>query len=257
VRRLAAERDLPGLRRTYDAWRAGKSGPLVRSDFWWTKRVFPKVKDGVVFAPRGEVRGYALYETSGEPNRIAGELVVRELVHADADARAALYGWIATLGDQFRRVFLMLPRGEATLTTTRSPAVDVPFFYRFHRAARTVAGEMIRIVRLSDALAAHPSIARSGAHGTIGLDLEDPVFADQTGAFDLTIDAKGARVKKARAAKIRVRLGIGALSQIYAGAVRARALLEVGAIEGDPRAADLLDHAFAGPATFLGDLNGY
>jgi predicted acetyltransferase len=151
----------------------------------------------------------------------------------------------------------MMPRGESMLTHTRAPAIDVPFFYRFHRAARTIAGEMVRIVRLPDAFAAHPMPARSGVSGSVGLDLTDPVFSDQNGPFDLTVDAKGARVKKGRASKARVALGIGALSQIYTGAARARALLEAGTITGDVRVADLLDAAFACPASFAGDLNGY
>src|SRR5262249_7958746 len=140
----------------------------------------------------------------GAPNRIAGDMVVRELVAADPEARAAICGWIASLADQYQRVFIMLPRGESMLTHTRAPAVDVPFFYRFHRAARTIAGEMVRIVRLSDAFGAHPVPARSGVSGTVGLDLTDPVFSDQNGPFDLTVDAKGARVKKGRTSKARI-----------------------------------------------------
>src|SRR5262249_7548304 len=135
--------------------------------------------------------------------------------------------------------------------------IDVPFFYRFHRAARTIAGEMVRIVRLSDAFAAHPVPARSGVSGTVGLDLVDPVFSDQNGPFDLTLHAKGARVKQGRAPQAGLAAGIGAPRQIYAGAARARALLETGTIPGDARAADLLDAAFACPPPFAGDLNGY
>jgi predicted acetyltransferase len=257
VRRLDPARDLAGVRRVYDAWRVGKTGPLVRSDFWWNDRVLPKIKDGVVFAPRGEVRAYALYDTSGEPNRIARDMVVRELVAADSDGRRALHGWLASLGDQFRRVFLLLPREEAAASVTHAPAVDVSFFYRFHRVGRTVAGEMVRILRLADALGAHPGPARSGVAATIGLDLVDPVFSDQSGPFDVTIDRRGARAKKGRRAEGRLSLDVGALSQIYMGALRARDLLDAGAIQGDPRAAEALDLAFAGPTSFKGDLNGY
>jgi hypothetical protein len=60
-----------------------------------------------------------------------------------------------------------------------------------------------------------------------------------------------------RAARDRLALSVDRLAQVYLGAVSARALISSGFAQGSPRAAELLDRAFAGPPCFLSPLNGF
>jgi predicted acetyltransferase len=264
VRRLDRTGDLPALMACYDRWRVGRTGPLVRSEYWWRARVFGKVQDGVVFAKKPRkgqkptIDGYLFFEISGQPNQIAADFTVKELVAVTPEARRGLYGFLNALGEQYRRIHVVFPRGEGPAALSGlGPTTDALACARHQVVGSVLAGAMLRIVDLKKALAAHPGPARSTARGTVGLDLTDPLFADQTASFDLTVDATGAAVKRGRKAAARIALPIGAFSQVYLGAVRAQALLEHGVHEGHPEAAAFLDSAFAGPVPFWSELNGF
>ncbi len=266
VRRLDPEKDLPALADCYDRWRAGRTGPLVRTTNWWRARVFGKIQDGVVCvrpsrgrgAAGGAIDGYLFYETRGEPNQIASDMMVKEFVAATPDGRSALYGFLHALGEQFERIHVAFPRGEGPAALTgRGHAVESADCARHQIVGQVLAGAMLRVVDLRRALALHPGPARSGARGLVGVDLSDPVFADQTASFDLTFGPSGATAVRARKAKARLAMSIGAFSQVYAGATRARAMWMDGVIGGDPDVAALLDEAFAGPAPFWSELNGF
>jgi hypothetical protein len=113
---------------------------------------------------------------------------------------------------------------------------------------------MARLVDVGVAFAAHPGARR--VRGKLGLDLEDPVFADQSRSFDVTFSGtRGVRVVPGRGARDRLALSIGRLSQVYFAAAPATQLLTQGLAQGAPAAARLLDAAFAGPPLHLGAAN--
>jgi predicted acetyltransferase len=121
--------------------------------------------------------------------------------------------------------------------------------------AYLTVGAMARLVDVPKAFAIHPGPARAGVKGRIGLDLTDPIFKDQSRAFDVTFGARGAKVEPGDGARDRVRVDVTRLAQIYFASAPAVTLLAQGLIEGSARAATLLDTAFAGPPLFLGPAN--
>jgi predicted acetyltransferase len=255
VRRFDPERDTDGMRRVYDVWRKKMTGPLARSDYWWKVRVLGRIADGVVYVDpkRGDVGGYLLYAFSGEPARTASRLVVRELVARDSAAYRALVGFVEALGEQYRVITFPLPRGEGgPLLTGFGPPVGSSASLYYSVACSAMAGAMLRLVDVARAFARHPGVRRA-PRGSVGLDLTDPVFPDQTGSFDVS----GARLRRGAAARDRLALDVGRLAQIYFCAASAKMLLRQGLVAGSVRAAEALDARFAGPHPFLSPLNGF
>lgn len=259
VRRLDRPRDETGVRAVYQAWRRGRTGPFDRGDAWWAHRVWARVPEGVVFDDgEGGVGGYLLYEVPQDGSSHAACFRVREWIAPDAAARAGLLGFLQALGEQFERVEMTLPAGAARTLTSgmQRPPETGPDHRQFDHLGYLGGGAMGRIVDLGRALSSHPGAA-GGGEAVVGLDLDDPVFLDQSGPFDVTFGPGGARAVPGRRAPERLTLDVGRLSQVVLGAVSATRLLDEGLIHGSRTAATALDARFRGPDPHLLPLNGF
>ena len=235
------------------------TGQIERSEWWWSERTPARAPEGVVYRDAGgRVTGYLLYATTVGPTPPGPELTVLELRALTPEAFRGLLGFLEALRDQYEVVQLMLPHGTAGFLVTD---LGMPGVARelesLDPCALVGCGAMARLLDVAAAFAAHPAPAANGASGRLGLDLDDPVFADQSASFDVSLGKKGARVERGRAARDRLSLTADRLAPIVLGAFSARAFLAQGMIGGSPRAAALLDAAFAGPKLFLGHLNGF
>ena len=260
ARAIDRARDTATIERLYDRWRRDRVGPFARHAAWWTRRVWERMTDGALYVdPRsGLPRGYVLYEVPTEPPYPRQDLFVRELVALDGEAMRGLLGYLEGLGDQFRRMLLVFPRGEGVSLLGEFGVVGHADPVRlFETAGHVAAGVLLRLVDVPAALALHPGPRVHGARGRIGLDLDDPIVAANARPLDVTFGARGARAVPGRAARDRLALSVDRLAQVYLGAVSARALISSGFAKGSPRAAELLDRAFAGPPCFLSPLNGF
>ncbi|MGH7724301.1 MAG: GNAT family N-acetyltransferase [Candidatus Eiseniibacteriota bacterium] len=260
VRRFDREKDAAALARAYEAARAGTSGRILRSKDWWDVRVLARVGEGVVYVDPGSRRitGYALFDIPADPPYPRQHALVRELVAATPEAFRGILGFFESLGDQYKMLELSFPRGQGLGLEQNFGVIGLPEPLRlFQTAGYASAGAMLRLVDVAAAFALHPGPAANGARGRLGLDLEDPVFPGQTGAFDVTFGASGARVARGRSARDRLALSVATLAQIYGGGTSARVQLGQGMIAGSARAARLLDRAFEGPPVHLLPLNGF
>lgn len=258
VRRFDVSRDGAAVKALYERTRASATGLLARSEYWWAQRIWKRSSEGVVWVDPagGAVRGALLYDIPADPPYPRQQLHVRDLVHEGTDAYRGLLGFLAASGDQIRAVQLALPFGEALpLLSDRPDFPELPRGGIVEPAVLTSVGAMARLVDVAGAFALHPGPARAGVRGRLGLDLSDPVFPSQTGAFDVELSSRGARVQRGRTARERLTLGVDRLAQVYFAAVPAAQLLAQGLVTGSPRAAALLDRAFAGPRPFLGPAN--
>ncbi|HEU4408466.1 MAG TPA: GNAT family N-acetyltransferase [Polyangiaceae bacterium] len=259
VARFEARKHGKALRAIYERARAGTTGQLKRDEHWWRRRVFARALEGAVYLKPGggEPAGYALYEVD---DRAPGgpQCRVLELRAASGEAVRGLLGFFASLGDQYALVSLAVARDEALALVDEHGLGDAPpAWAQYDPFAVTKAGAMGRVVHLARAFAAHPGARRELARGALGLDLEDPVIAEQSGAYDLELGPRGAQLARGARAAERVALSIDRLSQIYFGAASARTLVRLGVARGSERAARLLDELFAGPLPFVGTLNGF
>jgi predicted acetyltransferase len=276
VRAFSRPRDEALVKQAYDLARADTTGQLKRSDYWWDVRVFKRSSSGAVYVDPGSkaIAGYLLFDVPEGDAYGVQHLLVRELRAPTPGAYRGLIGFLGALGDQYEVVELMLPRGQGAPLldepgvrdepllvdgASRHPGLcpPTPVTRRRNVLGLTAAGAMGRIVDVAAALALHPSPRRHGVRGTIGLDVEDPVFTDAPRAFDVTFAARGVQTTPGSAAGDRLSLSIERLTQVYFGAASARDLLSQGFVVGSAKAAALLDAAFAGPPLFLGAYNGF
>jgi predicted acetyltransferase len=260
VRVLDRDRDAAEVRRLYDRWRAGRTGPLARHEAWWARRVWERANEGALYVDpaSGRARGYLLYDVPETPAYPRQDLFVRELVALDGAAMRGLLGYLEGLGDQFKRVLLALPRGQGVGLLAEYGVVGHADPIRlFETAGHVAAGALLRLVDVPGAFALHPGPRTNGARGRIGLDLEDSIVAAHRRGFDVAFGTAGARAVPGRAAADRLRLPVDRLAQVYLGAASARDLLEQGLAGGSARAAAALDAAFAGPPCFLSPLNAF
>ena len=253
VRRLELPRDQAAQRAIYDAARRRSNGFLRRDDFWWQRRVLPRAPERVLYTdPERGPEGYLLYDVPAQPPFPGQHFLVRELAAATPAALQALVGFLQSLGDQFQLVELLLPRGSA-ISLLPSPALITADRHEiFLPTAATLSGAMARLVDVPAALALHP--ATGGARGRIGLDVIEP-GASRLRPFDVTLSARGARAVAGARHRDRLALPLDRLAQVYFAAASATSLVEHGHATGAPRAAELLDQAFAGPPLFLSRLN--
>jgi len=260
VRVLDREKDAKEVSALYERWRTDRVGPFVRPAVWWERRVWERTTDGAVYVDpqSGRLRGYLLYEVPAEPTYPRQQLFVRELVALDPEAFRGLVGFLEALGDQYRWIALPFPRGEGvTLLRELGVLGHADPIRMFETTGHIASGALLRLVDVPAALALHPAPAKNGVRGRVGLDLADPVVPANARGLDVTFGARGAKAEPGRAARDRIAMPVDRLAQVYLGGASARALLEQGFATGSPRAAALLDRAFAGPPCFLMPLNGF
>ncbi len=260
VRALDRAKDATLLPELYERWRQGRVGPFVRHAGWWERRVWERTSDGAVYVdPKTKrPRGYLLYEVPAEPPYPRQQLYVRELVALDPEAFRGIIGYLEALADQFRWMLLPMPRGEGVSLLRELGVLGHADPIRLLETTGHVAsGALLRLVDVPAALALHPAPARNGVRGRVGIDLADPIVPANARGLDVTFGARGATAAAGRSARDRIALPVDRLAQVYLGGVSARVLLEQGFATGSPRAAALLDRAFAGPQCFLSPLNGF
>jgi predicted acetyltransferase len=252
VRAFDVERDAAAVMAMYERLRPGTTGLLARSDYWWRQRVWKRAPEVVVYhGPRG-VEGTLAYEIPEDPGYPRQQVHVRDLHASSPEGFRGLIGFLEALGEQFGLVQLTFPLGQGVpLLHERGDAGAHLSLGILEPAAFVSVGAMARLVDVPAALALHPPV--EGVRGRIGLDLEDPVFPSQR-SFDLVVDGR-VRASRGTSSRDRLAMSVDRLAQIVLAAAPASLLLRQGQITGSPRAAALLDDAFAGPRPYLGPGN--
>lgn len=254
---LAPDRDRAALEALYAAATAEATGPFARSAWWWDRRLLGDGIEGAIYEEAGTPGGYVLYEVPHVAKSSGVTLVVKELAATTPAAFRGLLGFLEAQGDQIGKVSVVLPRGSASiLMTGRGPERPLAHLPAHRKLGHFLAGAMARIVDLERALQAHPGPARAGVRGELGLAIDDPLFEEQRGDFDLSVDG-GIGVRRGAAARERLTLSIDRLASILLGATTAAQLLRMGLATGSADAAALLDRALPGPEPFLWPGNAF
>jgi predicted acetyltransferase len=219
------------VRTLYARWAAGQTGQIERSERSW-QRILAAAERGLV-AVRGTpdgADGYALvaYRTDLPPQE--RYLEVEELVWSTPSARRALYGWLATLGDQWQRILLRgLPshRLGDWLREPRLPWGSAPSWGLWFPSATLVLGPMFRLLDLRRAWELRA--VRPDAALTVALLVQDEVLPGNAGEWRLRLDAGRAVVEKGSGpADLSLRLGVDTLSRLFIGALPPSAAVEAG-----------------------------
>jgi predicted acetyltransferase len=219
----------------YNAWVVTQTGQLERGPHMWAQLCAPH--DRALAGWRGEsgqLEGYALVIYRSDLPSRERYLEVDELIWTTAAARRALYGWLGSLGDQWRQLVLRaLPsqRLGDWLSEPRLPRGAAPSWRLWAPAATLLMGPMLRLLDVRTAWEGRR--IEAGPALTVGLELADAQIPENAGRWRLTLDAGRVAVDRVGETELTLRTDIATLSRIFAGATSTSAALGAGLIECD------------------------
>ena len=185
----------------------------------------------------GVLRGYAqtdvILGSKGTHNRNA--LVVRELGVEDADAQAALLGYLHGQRDAFARIVIE-SQDSALFLAAADPRDGCDRYVSppaAHRVAETGLGIMYRLV---DAAAAFATLPPSEPRFVLRVELADAWYGDTAGTWTLAFERDGVRAAQG-APDASLRIGSGDCASLVLGALTLGDLLRYGLAEVDPPSA--------------------
>lgn len=244
---LPEGRDL--LAPVYDRWVPTQTGQFRRPYRAWERLWEQPGRHAAVHRDeRGEPTGYAVfnYTTVGTDARPA--LDIEEIVWLDREARLGLYGWIASLSDQWSQVIYRAHPDEAFpehVATLRQPVVRAPRWSHWFPVSTTLVGPMFRLLHVDSAWAARR--VRNGPPISVGLEVTDSQIPENRGVRVLHLaDGRVTVSPGSGATEMRIAIGIEALSRIYIGALTPSAAVLAGLADVDrPEALPAFDALLA------------
>jgi predicted acetyltransferase len=245
TRRVDQDESPEGIRHCYQRVAPGINGWVDRGDRRWQAQWEWWHQQHQVYAcqtPDGEVDGYLVYRHEPTPPGAVGDygLRVDQLVAATPEAMRALWWTLASHASLVDAVTFTASPEDALLLLMPEQRMSVRAQVRW----------MLRIVDAPGAMAARgfpPSLEIE-----VPLVVEDAILPDNAGAWTLRV-AKGEGLLE-RGGEGGPRLGIGALSSLYAGWASSGTLARTGLLQGgSPTQLRALDAAFAGPTPWMMD----
>lgn len=247
----------------YNEWAATQTGQLERGPTVW--RHMCETPGRVLVACRSEdvradtVDGYALVTYRNDLPVEDRYLEVDELVWTKPSARRALYGWLASLGDQWQQLLLRaLPsqRLGDWLSEPRLPAGSAPGWSLWAPAATLLNGPMFRLLDVGAAFAGRAVAPSEPA--VLRVELEDTQIEENAGGWTLALESDALLVERtnprARGSVPILRTDVSTLSRIYVGAITSTAAVDAGLAECDrPELLAPFDTALALPEPWTFD----
>lgn len=242
----------------YDRWMRAQTGQLQRTEAMWislhggTDRALVGYR-----ADGGMLEGYALVVYRADLPPRDRYLEVDEIVWTTRRARAGLYAWLASLGDQWRQILLRALPAHAAGEWIREPRLPLgaaPLWRLWAPGATLLYGTMFRLL---DVPAAWES-RRIEPAPTMALTLHvtDDQIAENDGAWRLVLDQGRASIEPARSAAgdVNLRLDIATLSRLFIGGIAAATAYDAQLLECDrPELLPVIDTALRLPEPWTFD----
>lgn len=242
--------------RLYNMWARTQTGQLERNEHLWNQLC--TAADHALFGCRGEddaLEGYALVAYRMDLPRRERYLEVVELVWTTTMARRALYGWLATLGDQWEQLLLRaLPshRLGDWLREPRLPHGAAPMWSLWVPAATLMVGPMFRLLEVRAALKRR-AIAE-GEPLEVALEVRDAEIPENEGRLQLRLADGRVAIMRSGTVACTLRLDVSTLSRLYIGALAPTAAFTAGLLECDrPELLPRLDAALLLPEPWTFD----
>jgi predicted acetyltransferase len=229
VEMLEGEDDVDEIADFYERWAVTQTGQVKRRAQVWRDHVNASDRALVGFrGTDGRLSGYALatYPTHLPPHD--RYLSVEEHAWTTGEARRALYGWMASMGDQWRGVAVRALPEHRLQDWVREPRLSGTSLLQWglwFPSAVLLRGPMFRVLDLAAAWRLR-SVA-PGAAMTVGLEVEDPQVPSNSGSWRLRLEGGEVAVEKAGGrTDLDLRLDIPTLSRLYMGSLPATAAVE-------------------------------
>lgn len=237
VELVESSEDRSALMAVYDRWAPRQTGQMVRTPRSWEQVWQKDTRRAVLHRDEdGTPTGYAVFRYAQDPAKNYRAIEVEEIVWIGRAARAALYGWMASLSDQWEEIVYRAHPDEGFaehLAETRFPRDDGPRWHYWFPAATTMYGPMFRLLDVAGAWRSRR--VRPGPALRVALEVHDPSIDANAGDWLLTIEDGAVEVEKGpgEGADLRLRLGIDALSRIYIGAISSGLAVRTGIAHAD------------------------
>ncbi|MBD2465326.1 GNAT family N-acetyltransferase [Oscillatoria sp. FACHB-1407] len=217
------------------------SGHVERHSFLWQELTDMQPKEAIACA-------YGF----GDLNHLEGYIIFHQ-VRVNNDNRLVIKDWVLLTSAAIQRFwsFLADHRSQIDNIRWRSSLTDPLSLLLPEQSARLVNAErwMLRIIDVSKALEKRGYSANVQAE--LHLDIQDDLFAENTGRFVLTV-ANG-KSEVVQGGNGDLKLHIRSLSSLYSGLFTARELKLMGQIEGTEIALSTADHVFQSHSPWLSD----
>lgn len=241
--RPAADSDEAAIRELYRGRHAGLNGCLDRSEAIWQRlRRAPRETPVMQFVAEreGRIAGYLMYlQKRDVPGRFSFDVVVRELVAADAGAARSLLAMLARHRSVAREVTLPAsPHDPLLQEVLRTQEIPV----------ESHMGWMLRVVRPAEALESRGYSPHVAARACV--EIHDPELPQNCGTITLALEGGEMRVTKGGSGP---RLDVRGLAALYAGHLSPGELRAAGLLAGSAKHDAALAAMFAGPSPFTPD----
>lgn len=259
VRLVDGERDEAAMRAVYrEAAQRLQTGQLDRTERNWGGSWGQDNLAAVLYwGETGEAEGYAIVRYRADLPVDRRFIEVEERAWLTLQAQRGIYGWLSTLGDQWREVVYRAHPEEHfgdRLSEPRLPLLSAPSWRLWFPSATLLRGPMFRILDVKGALEQRTLTGNQDL--TVRLEVDDRQIPENRGPWRVHIEGGRMEVEPDSGGRVHaeVRLPIDALSRIFIGAVPLWQATTGGeAMVDRPEVIHVLDRAFMVPKPWTFD----
>jgi predicted acetyltransferase len=260
VRLVDGPEDEAAMRAVYrEAAQRLQTGQLDRNERAWTKSWRRDDLAAVLYwGESGEAEGYAIVRYRADLPVDRRFIEVEERVWLTLGAQRGIYGWMSTLGDQWREIVYRAHPEEHfgdRLNEPRLPLLSAPSWGLWFPSATLLRGPMFRILDVREALERR-NLVVVNQELTFKLDVIDMQVAENRGPWRVHMDQGRMEVEPYTGGPVdaEIRLPIDTLSRIFIGAVPLFQVQANGeAMVDRPEVISVIDRAFLVPKPWTFD----
>jgi predicted acetyltransferase len=243
------DRDRPEVETLYATWARGQQGALDRGPWMW-RRILRAMKPGkydrpfaYVFRRDARLVAYVVFVQDTVP-AMGYELLVLDFVGADRDAILAVWRLLGAHRSMSPHLKMHVSSADPRILMLKEPPRN-SITHSLDWVARVLDVELALSAR------AYPNALAC----ELRLDVRDAVLPENAGEFVVRVEGgRGAARRSTSTGAPCLKLDVRALGALYTGRMSARALRDLGLLDGDEEGLDVSTAIFAAPAPWLGDM---
>ena len=224
VRLVDTPQDEADMRHVYaEAAQRLQTGQLERTTRSWKKIWGAEDQAAVVYYGEGGApEGYAIVRYRADLPVDKRFLEVEERAWLTIPAQRGIYGWLSTLGDQWREIVYRAHPEEGfgdRINEPRLPLLSAPGWGLWFPSATLLRGPMFRLLDVCEALRMRTSAV--GVQMTLALEVIDAHIPENAGPWRVRIEGGEIEVEPYGGEKVdaTLRLGVDTLARIFIGAI--------------------------------------
>jgi len=238
--------------------REAMTGQMERTERSWRKAYGDPDQAAVVYyGETGAPEGYAIVRYRSDLPVTTRYLEVEERMWLTLGAQRGLYGWLSTMGDQWRELVYRAHPEEGfgdLISEPRLPLLANPNWGLWFPSATLMRGPMFRVLDVPAALRRRTLL--NPADLTLRLEVDDQQVEENRGPWRVRLEGDAMSVEPDGGGPVdaTMRIPVDTLSRVYVGALAMRQAIAGGlAVLDRPEVARPLDQAFAVPKPWTFD----